>query len=437
MKFGSVFSGIEGFGVGFERAGMECAFQIEVDDNCQIVLNARYPNVPKYRDVSEVVGADLPRVDLLCGGFPCQDVSVAGKRSGLAGARSGLFFEFMRLVDELDPSWVVIENVPGLLSSNSGRDMGTVLGALAKRGYGYAYRVLDAQYLGVPQRRRRIFIVGHSREWGHPAEVLLEPDSVCGDSPPSVASGAATSGSVGEGVEGGGESGVAATLGAGAHGPRYDLDNDTYVVGEYDGGGLVADGEVVTSLSASLGGAGADAAHAQAGWLIPGVEVEVAKTLESHHSRCDLETETFIPVATFVKKHRAASEDDWERWAEEEVANTLNTFDLGEVRATTLVAVNLYPGQGDSTQLGATETDVSAALTSGRLGRDDRGTRVVTEIGVRRLMPLECERLQGFDDGWTDVGGMADSNRYRMLGNAVCVNAGEWLGRRIMEVSGT
>lgn len=104
MRFGSLFSGIGGFDLGLERAGMECAFQVEIDPFCVRVLSERWAAVPKYGDIREVKGGELPAVDLLCGGFPCQDLSVAGKRAGLAGERSGLFFEFMRLIGEITPA---------------------------------------------------------------------------------------------------------------------------------------------------------------------------------------------------------------------------------------------------------------------------------------------------------------------------------------------
>ncbi len=160
MKFGSLFTGVGGFDLGFERAGMECAWQVEFDKNCQNVLRKHWSETELFNDVRTVGKHNLEPVDVICGGFPCQDVSIAGKRAGLAGERSGLWSEFARIIDELEPKWVVIENVPGLLSSNRGRDFATVIRWLAERGYGVAWRILDSQYFGVAQRRRRVFIVG-------------------------------------------------------------------------------------------------------------------------------------------------------------------------------------------------------------------------------------------------------------------------------------
>ncbi|KKK71457.1 hypothetical protein LCGC14_2913710, partial [marine sediment metagenome] len=178
-SFGSVFTGVGGFDLALERAGWKAAWQIENDRYCNRIMKGMFPDVPKHGDIRTVDTGRLGRVRLICGGFPCQDVSVAGKRKGLAGKQSGLFFDFMRIVADVLPSWILIENVPGLLSSNDGRDMGTVLGTLGKLGYWWAYRCLDSQYFGVPQRRRRIYIVGHLGAPCSP-EILFEPESVYG-----------------------------------------------------------------------------------------------------------------------------------------------------------------------------------------------------------------------------------------------------------------
>ena len=181
MKFASLFSGIGGFDRGFERAGMECVLQVENDKDCLKLLRVKWPDVPKQTDVRGLEHAGT--VDLLCGGFPCQDLSVAGQRRGLAGDRSGLWFEFRRIIAESRPGWVVVENVPGLLSSNEGRDFAVILRGLVELGYGVAWRILDSQWFGVPQRRRRVFIVGHLGD-GRATQVLFEPEGLCRDTPP-------------------------------------------------------------------------------------------------------------------------------------------------------------------------------------------------------------------------------------------------------------
>jgi DNA (cytosine-5)-methyltransferase 1 len=182
MRVGSVFAGIGGFDLAFRRVGCGIAWQIEIDKFCLRVLEKHFPNVKKYRDVREVRGQDLEAVDILVGGFPCQDLSTAGSRKGLRGAQSSLWWEFHRLVGELHPTWVLVENVPGMLSSNKGRDMGAILWSLGDLGYWWAYRVLDAQWFGLPQRRKRVFIVGHIGDRTAPAKVLLEPEGCPRDS---------------------------------------------------------------------------------------------------------------------------------------------------------------------------------------------------------------------------------------------------------------
>ena len=215
MTFGSVFAGIGGFDLGFERAGLRCRWQIENDTFCNRVLAKRWPGVTRYGDVREVDGRELKPVDVLCGGFPCQDLSVAGKRAGLSGERSGLFWHLVRLASEKRPAFLVFENVPGLLSScscrgcrvarrflrfhrhrncgtckacvaagagirrHAGSDLAVVCAAVAQLGYSLAIRVLDAQWFGVAQRRRRVFIVGHS-DPARAAAVLFEPQGSAG-----------------------------------------------------------------------------------------------------------------------------------------------------------------------------------------------------------------------------------------------------------------
>lgn len=181
MKVGSLFSGMEGFGHGFEKAGMELSWWVENNKDCIKVLKHKYPDALGVTDVQEAQG--LPAVDLISFGWPCQDLSVAGKRAGLAGSRSGLFWEAMRIVGELSPQWIVGENVPGLLSSNGGRDMGTVVGAMAELGYCVSWALLDTQYFGLAQRRKRLFFVG-SLGNTRSLEILFEPDCGPWDTPP-------------------------------------------------------------------------------------------------------------------------------------------------------------------------------------------------------------------------------------------------------------
>lgn len=158
ITFGSLFAGIGGIDLGLERAGMVCKWQVEIDPFCQKVLQRHWPNVTRYSDVRECGKHNLEPVDLICGGFPCQDVSIAGERKGLEGERSTLWSEYARIIYELKPRWIVAENVRGLLSANDGRFFGTVLEDLARRGYDAEWQLLPANLLGAPHERERMFI---------------------------------------------------------------------------------------------------------------------------------------------------------------------------------------------------------------------------------------------------------------------------------------
>lgn len=172
---GSLFAGIGGFDLGFEQAGFETAWQVEIDPVNRAVLSDRFPHAVQHEDVRTCLPA-LSRTDVVVGGFPCQDVSAMGKQRGLAGRRTGLFFDAMHIVQTLQPRWLVLENVPGLLFSNNGRDFQKVLETLAECGYVGFWRVLDSRYFGVPTKRRRIFVVAGFRE--------LLPVELLGDAGP-------------------------------------------------------------------------------------------------------------------------------------------------------------------------------------------------------------------------------------------------------------
>jgi len=183
----SLFAGVGGFDLALERAGVKVVASVEIDKKAQSVLKKHFPNSTIFDDVTGVTGEQLraagfePSTGIITGGFPCQDLSVAGKRAGLAGKRSGLFWEICRILDETRSQTVILENVPGLLSSNQGRDMAVVIEALVERGYRVGWRVLDAQYFGVPQRRKRVFIVATlGKEGRSPEEILAIKQSRAG-----------------------------------------------------------------------------------------------------------------------------------------------------------------------------------------------------------------------------------------------------------------
>ena len=179
MRYLSVCSGIEAATVAWHPLHWEPAAFSEIDAFPRAVLQHHYPDVPIHGDFTTIRADQYGPVDLLVGGTPCQSFSVAGLRLGLDDPRGNLALGFIQLAQRTQPRWILWENVPGVLSANGGRDFGAILGAMAELGYSFAYRVLDAQYFGVPQRRRRVFLVGHSSgDWRRPAAVLFEPQGV-------------------------------------------------------------------------------------------------------------------------------------------------------------------------------------------------------------------------------------------------------------------
>jgi DNA (cytosine-5)-methyltransferase 1 len=378
MKVGSLFAGIGGFDLGFLRAGFEVAWCVEFDKNAQAVLRARFPDAVIYGDIREVDETKLEPVDVICGGFPCQDVSVAGKRAGLAGQRTGLFYDAMRIVRAVNPSVLVLENVPGLLSSNHGRDFATVIREV---GEGWdcsevSWRVLDSQHYGVAQRRRRVFIVASVRV-GDAEQILALSESVCGD--PST---------------------------------RRKTGQDSSVDLE-----------------------GSPTAESQ--WW-DGRDTASSLTTRCHEQYMPDKRNFSSVLVPYRKSRRAQSNTDCETWVDDGLANTLNGFDTGDTRTTHAVCAiqgNLIGRvEGGPQGVGVSVNSPMYTLTS----TDIHAVALPAEMIVRRLTPVECERLQGFPDGWTDVGTplkpTGDSSRYTQLGNAVTVNVAEWLARRTKEV---
>ena len=201
----SLFAGVGGFDLAMQRQGVRVVASVEIDKNCNQVLAKHFPDATQFNDVTTVKGSDLigvgfnPSRGIIAGGFPCQDVSVAGKRAGLAGARSGLFWEAARIVEEAQSEYFILENVPGLLSSNKGADFGVVIGTMADLGYSVGWRVLDAQYFGVPQRRKRVFIVGRRSSERGIAEILFKSEGLRRDSASSQQERKETSGIIATG----------------------------------------------------------------------------------------------------------------------------------------------------------------------------------------------------------------------------------------------
>jgi len=379
VKVGSLFSGIGGIDLAFENAGAQIIWNCEIDTKCRSVLQRHWPGIPRFKDVKTVTAAGLGTAglvpDVIVGGFPCTDVSVAGRRAGLAGEQSGLFFEFARILEEVRPAWCLIENVPGLLSSHGGADMGEVIGHLVDIGYGVAWRVLDAQYFGVAQRRRRVFIAGCLGDRARAAEVLLEPEGGSGDPPARRTAGTDVAGTLGGG--------------SGSRGWCDDLDRATFIptmshalCGQRGQRGQRNDPNEQTFLPVAFHMTQDPIVSEDMAMAIGGVKP----------------TTGYSTVAVGYRKATTShgSENDWERWEEAEHSNTL---------------------------------DAGSNVTR-------NAHAVVEQLAVRRLTPLECLRLQGFPDDWLDGLNLADSVKYRMAGNAVAVPCVEWIARRMMKISG-
>ena len=209
LQLVSLFAGVGGFDIAAERVGIDPVVACEIDPQARGVLQHRLPNTTLINDVKDVTGERLtelgldPRRTVITGGFPCQDLSIAGKQAGLEGGeRSSLFFEIVRILREFNPQWFILENVPGLLSSKGGRDMGIVIGSLAELGYSFSWRILDAQNFGVPQRRRRVFIVGHFGTDATRAEqVLFESEGSRGNLEASHTQGQDTAGDLAQSTD--------------------------------------------------------------------------------------------------------------------------------------------------------------------------------------------------------------------------------------------
>ena len=256
----SLFAGIGGFDLAMERNGVKVVATVEIDKKCNEVLAQHFPFAKQFTDVKEVTGKDFinagfdPSRGIITGGFPCQDLSVAGKRAGLAGERSGLFWEIRRLVEETQTEWFVLENVPGLLSSNGGKDFGIVLREMANLGYSVGWRVLDAQYFGVPQRRRRVFIVGSRSGGGRRInEVLFEREGLRRNPSEGRPQGESTTGSTQGGTRNGGIIGsdIVGTLQARDYkgiGNQYVSENKIVIEGVKLGSGK----EIANTIPAEL-----------------------------------------------------------------------------------------------------------------------------------------------------------------------------------------
>lgn len=443
MKLGSLFSGIGGFELGFQDMA-ECVFQVEIERNCQKLLRDKFPKAKLYEDI-RTFRPDLvtDRVDIICGGSPCQDLSVAGKRAGLDGERSGLFAQMVRVCKRLRPRYVVWENVDGAFSSQCGRDFACVIRAFTgfapavpENGWGrggfvrtpfpemrwhIAWRVFDAQYFGLAQRRKRVLLVGSFGD-ASCLEILFEPQSLCWDSPPSREAGQRVTPPIAGCSNGGGANGPGRTADdaealvpscanpIGAHHGRHDLDHDTYVP------------ELARSLNAERDGYndGSDQTY------IPIQSINMKRERKQNGIGIGQPGDEMYTLTARDHHAVAFSASDYKTGAYEatDIARPLTTSAdrsrSAPIAFQTRIARN---GRGQPEEICPALNGSDAGATS------DMRPTVAGVFGVRRLTPLECERLQGFPEGHT--AGFSDSVRYRLLGNAVPPPLIRWLARRM------
>ena len=402
MMYGSVCSGVEAATVAWHSLGWQAQWFSEIEKFPSAVLQHHYPNTPNHGDMTDFKEWPNDPIDVLVGGTPCQSFSVAGLRKGLADPRGNLMLTYLAIAAQYQPKWLVWENVPGVLSSNRGRDFGTFLGALGQLGYGFAYRVLDAQYFGVAQRRRRVFVVGYLGDWRRAAAVLFERESMSGHPAPSREAREEVAGTIAASSFTGGPSGkpegaavnhfvptwpakVASTLNA-AFAEKQGLEDQ-----HINGGAPLFVPQSTGPLTAGMGKG-----------------PRGTEGVESNH------------VIAFGAQNSAQQGDS----VSEHVTPTLDKSKTPPV------------GYSSSSFGGYQEGVGTIRASGGDLGGGSE--TFVADMQVRRLTPTECERLQGFPDNYTQIPyrnkpaeSCPDGPRYKAMGNSMAVPVMRWIGERI------
>jgi len=432
MRYVSVCSGIEAATVAWHGLGWLPLAVSEIASFPCAVLAHHYPTVPNLGDMTRYeTWPDLGTVDLLVGGTPCQSFSFAGLRAGLADPRGNLMLTFGAVAARLRARWLVWENVPGVLSSDAGWDFGAFLGMLAELGYGFAYRVLDAQYAGVPQRRRCVFVVGYLGDWRPPAAVLFEPQSLRGDSPPCRGAGQGVAGCIAPGTQPDGFNGRDAEAGN-LIALRLSVDadrEDQVAVVAFRQSASIADSNPVTVehtpalRKSDMQGQSIMTTFATAPRL-------PARTRGGGGFGTDAECDGMvIPVRTGYQGDVLLQPDGIAVALPSQGGN--NGGGGGGVLVQPCAFKPSHFTRGKDGAPADTVPPLSASNESG-----DQGCRVGTAAAVRRLTPRECERLQGFPDDYTLIPyrgrrPASDGPRYKALGNSMAVPVMRWLGKRI------
>ena len=436
LVYGSVCSGVEAASLAWEGLGWKPSFFSEIEDAPRAVLQHHWPDVPLHGDFTTIKENDYAPIDLLVGGTPCQDFSIAGLRKGIAGHRGNLTLEFLRLVERLHPRWIVWENVPGVLSIDEGKAFGAFGGGRGECGYGIAYRVLDAQYYGVPQRRRRVFVVGHLGDWRPSAAVLFDGESLFGNPAPSRQTGEGFTHDVAPSIKASGvgfeRSGnirgkdpvVAIQAGAAKENPDIGPDG----MGCREGGPAytIEARSEVQMIAHTLRGEGFDASEDGTGRGTPLVTFDRQSSGEYGTS----------PVASTVsaRDYKSASDLISFHPLQNPISNSdglIHALGCGSTHGQASGAVAFAQNQVGEVRTG----NISGTLNTNSNASGRNSPLVKTPVHVRRLTPRECERLQGMPDDHTLVpfNGkmMSDSARYKMIGNSMAVPVMRKIGQRI------
>ena len=398
MKYLSVCSGIEAATMAWHDLGWKPAGFSEIEPFPSAVLAHHYPDVTNFGDMTKYKDWNLDgKIDLLVGGTPCQSFSVAGLRKGMDDPRGNLALVYCGMLDHFRPNWFVWENVPGVLSSSGGRDFGSFLGALAQLGYGFAYRVLDAQYCGVAQRRRRVFVVGHLGDWRPAAAVLFERHSLRRDLAPSAPQGKEPSAYFESSLAQYREGDIGGTLKA--SGGVLGGGSETFLVQK------VYETHPADSRVKEMG---ETCQTVTSRWGTGGGNVPLVQTVG--FTQCDAARDVGIEVSPTL---RSGGNGGYPNHA---------------------VAYSIREDAGANT-FSATPLAVTPALQALRpsVQSHHAQTFIADLARVRRLTPTECERLQGFPDGFTNIpwrkkDTSPEGLRYKALGNSMAVPVMQWIG---------
>jgi len=431
MNYLSVCSGIEAATVAWHPLGWKAVGFSEIEKFPSQVLAHHYPDVPNLGDMTKFKEWNLEsNVDVFVGGTPCQSFSVAGLRKGLDDPRGNLMLTYLAIARQYRPRWLVWENVPGVLSSNGGLDFASLLRGMGELGYGFAYRVLDAQYFGVAQRRRRVFVVGYLGDWRRAGAVLFERHSLSGDIAPSREKGEGSSKYAGKGI-----AEYSPTIGCEiAKGTNNQMvgDAEAFYIPEVRTFALQGSGQ--TSQGSNGDGWNEEVSFTLNQIDIHGVVQPISYDMKQHHNPQPTDT---IQITTkncsMVRGNTPLVQG----------TDLYNGAITGDVAAT----MSTHSGNGTSSgpsvmQPIGFEANMSLQQpsTGGVFQTLTRRTHasVNVNMAVRRLTPRECERLQGFRNDYTDImpRGKAtpDGPRYRALGNSMAVPVMAWIGKRIQEV---